>query len=307
MKNKNFLLNIFCSALVAGLLSSCGTSEPTRVSDVITEAPSFVPTFTPIAQSTETPPPSAHLFNATVENKDGISFEISNAYIARGTSTGKQWIMDDYYGKDRFEYIYFYTNLTNLKIPLNTIRSIQTTDVERFEFENFKIVLEDGMEMEGKIERRVENHHLIMKLGGTTSVNGYAAEYEQEFRNIISVTFTKDNQGGVLADITEKGGEVIHVSAPWSRLRIPDNNWGIEPLSSIKFETGQYTLDIPLGDIAKIEEVDVGIYGDRVFATLILLSGDKMSGKFSDYLVIIGGENGDFYAEFNDISSIIFH
>jgi len=222
--------------------------------------------------------------------------------------------MDDSFDKHRLENIYFYTNLTNITIPLNDLQSIQTVDdVEEYKYENFKIVLQDGMEIEGKIKRYVENHYLDMELGGTTNINGYDAEYEQEFSYITSVTFSKNNQGVILADMTEKDGEVIHLSGPWCRLRIPDDNWGIEPISSIKFKTGQYTLDIPLGDIAKIEEIGVGRYRDRGFATLILLSGEKMSGEFGDFLVIIGGKNmvngisGDFYADFEDISSVTFH
>lgn len=330
MENKKFILKIVCGAFILAFSSGCGTNvtttEPIGAPEFNTEAPASAPTYTPIIQSTAAPtstpivqstapPPSAYVFNATVVSRDGISFEISNAYIARRTSTGYYYLRDDHYYKDRVEDIYFYTNLTNITIPLNAIQSIQSIDdILDFEHKNFKIALENGVEMEGKIERYVDNNHLDMTIGGTTSVNGYAAEYDNTFTAIISVTFSKNDQGVILAEVTERGGKVVHLSNPWFRKRIPDDNWGIEPVSSVKFVTGQYTLEIPLGDIAKIEEIDVdAIVEEGKYATLILTSGEKMSGKFDDYLVIIGGKNtvegilGEFYADFGDISSVTIH
>jgi hypothetical protein len=256
-------------------------------------------------------PKNTPIFNIMITSEDGTSFEIQGVYFAQRKSTGYYWKMDDPYDKERLEKLYFYTKLTNITIPLAAIKSIQAVDpdINRYEYEICKIVLQNGDELEGKIGKEADNQYLDMKFGGNTVVNKLQGEYETQFHfNIISVIFTKDEKGIILADLTVSANNVIHLSEPWCRVAIPDDNWSLEPLSVINLNTGDYTLQIPLANVVKIEKIGDYIGSDE-YGTVTLDTGEKMEGEFVDHLAIIGGKNtvngitGDFYANFDEISS----
>ena len=210
-----------------------------------------------------------------------------------GTKTSAIWV----------DQVFLYTGMTTVYISFDTIESMK-----RVTENTFTVTLLSGDTLEGdlgKYDDGIVRSFTVFK--GTTTVHGYPSEWEITLASVTSLTFARDEEGAILADVTTEDGSTTQVSEPQFRRTASSPFSGYSPRTFVEFVIGNSTLQIPLEDIDKIE---IGEEAEET--TLTLRTGEELVGRiafgFLSGKTTVIGLPAYFFAHFaSEIRSVVFH
>ena len=292
--------SLFTLLLFSLVMASCGGNVPISGTTPGLSAPTEIP-----ISLTSTPSVNDQLRNATVVTTDSLTLEVTNLQILGDRYPGYMVINHPTY--EEIEGLFIYTDLTSIIVPLETIQTITISEVDSH-YLAIEALLIDGTKIEGDLQSNRYYEYLGERICGKSTIQGYSADYCEEFQNIILVAFNYDIPGIIMAEVTDQSGVTVQVTEPWFEGDTAPES--MESVSAISIQTGDFTLEIPFADI--LEMTNTSRYEHETAFNLAVRDGEEIEGQIAHNYWLKGnttvyGLPGIFCTPLFEIDSVTFH